>query len=190
MLAVLPGMADWAWSPSKPKSPTLRSSRSWSDVVRHKPVRYADARDRCSPTSPGPVVHGKRESQRQPYDLARWAFRPDLRGMHPTQQPVAGRPYRSGCVAAAYSREWPKALRLATASVLGDALGIAGRQGFPQIRAVRAVWRGFRLDGNACRATGGCMSRQHTDADTAETLAGWFGFCVAPLIALPSWFQP
>jgi hypothetical protein len=38
-----------------------------------------------------------------------------------------------------------------TASVLGDALGIAGRQVFPQVRAARAVRRPFWLDGNACR---------------------------------------
>ena len=43
----------------------------------------------------------------------------------------------------------------ATASVLGDALGIAGRQVFHRYCAVRADWRPFWLDGMRVEATGG-----------------------------------
>jgi hypothetical protein len=126
-----------------------------------KPIRCATPRQgpRCSPTSPGPLVHGEAESQRQPYDLARWAFRPDLCGCpagyvtHPTQ-PVAGPPYRAGCIAAAYSRECPRALRAATASVLGDALGIAGRQVFHRYALFVPSGAPSGSMANACRSNG------------------------------------
>jgi hypothetical protein len=42
---------------------------------------------------------------------------------------------------------------------------------FPQIRAGRAVSCPFWLDGMRVWVTGGCMSRQRMDADTAETMA-------------------
>jgi hypothetical protein len=120
------------------RSPCLAS---FPQVHWSTPERESQRQGRCnSLTKINAGLHGTGRRSGSPacgYDLARGAFRSGLRARSSwacIAFAVVSRRIRridqSVCVPPICKRGWPSALRGATASVHGDALGIAGRQVF------------------------------------------------------------